>query len=97
MIAVYRAICLSVLHYGSKTITLYDCHIKVLERFHIRFLSEIIGLSWQDRVSHVEFLGRVGLWSIECVAAKNQLRWVGYVCRMPDSRYPKQVLYGQQA
>ena len=89
-IAVYRAICLSVLLYGSETITLNARQIKVC-------LSEILGLSWQDRVPHVEILRRAGLSSIECVAAKNQLRWVGHVCRMPDSRYPKQVLYGQLA
>ena len=96
-IAVYKAICLSVLFYGSETMTLYAHHIKVLERFHIRCLSEILGLSWQDRVPHVEILRRAGLPSIECAGAKNQLKWVGHVCRMPDSRYPKQVLYGQIA
>ena len=96
-VAVYKAICLSVLLYGSETLTLYARHIKVLERFHIRCLSEILGLSWQDRVPHVEILRRAGLPSIECTIGKNQLRWVGHVFRMPENRFPRQVLYGQLA
>ena len=96
-VAVYKAICLSVLLYGSETLTLYARHIKVLERFHIRCLSEILGLSWRDRVPHVEILRRAGLPSIECTICKNQLRWVGHVLHMPQDRYPRQILYGQLA
>ena len=46
--AVYKAICLSVLLYGSETLTLYAGHIKVFERFHKLFLSEIQALSRRD-------------------------------------------------
>ena len=94
-VATYRAICLSILLYGSETITIYSRHIRLLERFHIRCIREMLGLTWRDRVTHVDMLARVGLPSIECIIAKNQLRWVGHVRRMTEERYPRIVLYGQ--
>ena len=95
--AVCKAICLSVLLYGIETVTIYARYLKLMERFHIRCVKEILGLTWRDRVTHVEMLARLGLQSIECLIAKNQLRWVGHVHRMPVERYPRKVLYGQMA
>ena len=95
--AVYKAICLSVLLYGIETITVYARHLKLLERFHMRCVKEILGLTWRDKVTHTEMLRRVGLQSIECLIARNQLRWAGHIRRMPVERYPRRVLYGQLA
>ena len=64
-IAVYKAICLSVLLYGIETITVYARHLKLFERFHVRCVREILGLTWQDRVPHAEMLSRVGLHDSE--------------------------------
>ena len=94
-VAVYRAICLSVLLYGLETMTLYRRHIKLLERFHIRCVKEMLGLSWHDRVTHNEMLSRTKLQSVEGILTKAQLRWTGHVHRMPNKRFPKKVLYGQ--
>ena len=94
-VAVYRAICLSVLLYASETFTLYRRHIKLLESFHMRCLKKILKLTWQDRVSYVDILQRTGMVSAECLLLRNGLRWAGHVLRMPDSRLPKQVFYGQ--
>ena len=94
-VSVYRAICLSVLLYGTETITVYSRHIRLLERFHIRCVREMLGLTWRDKVTHIDMLARVGLPSIECLIGKNQLRWVGHVRRMSEERYPRLVLYGQ--
>ena len=94
-VAVYRAICLSVLLYTSETFTLYRRHLKQLESFHMQWLKKILKLTWQDRVSYVDILKRTAMVSAECLLLRNGLRWTGHVLRMPDSRLPKQVLYGQ--
>lgn len=94
-IAVYQAICLSVLLYGSETFTIYKKHIKLMESFHMRCIKSILGLTWQDRVPHTEMLERAGIPSVECLLLNRQLRWLGHVTRMPATRLPRRILYGQ--
>ena len=94
-VAVYKAICISTLLYGLETMTLYRRHIILLERFHMNCIKEMLGLTWQDKVTHNEMLQRTELQCIEGILAKAQLRWSGHVFRMPDDRLPKRVLYGQ--
>ena len=96
-VAVYRSICLSILLYGLESMTLYRRHINLMERFHMRCIKEMLGLSWQDKVTHNEMLKRTQLQSIEGILIKAQLRWSGHVCRMPEDRLPKRVMYGQLA
>ena len=94
-VAVYRAVCLSTLLYGSETFTLYRKHIKILEAFHMQCIKKILGLTWQDRVPHTDMLKHAGLPSIESLLLGRQLKWLGHVFRMPTTRLPKKVLYGQ--
>ena len=96
-VAVYKSICLSVLLYGLETVTMYRRHMNLLERFHIGCVKEILGLTWQDKVTHNEMLHRTNLQSIEGILTKAQLRWSGHVYRMPDDRFPKRVMYGPLA
>ncbi|KAF0022261.1 hypothetical protein F2P81_025487 [Scophthalmus maximus] len=56
--AVYKAVCLSTLLYGSETWTPYQRHIRTLEAFHIRYLQRILGVSWEDRVPYNEIFDR---------------------------------------
>ena len=93
--AVYRAVCLSTLLYGSETWTPCQRHFRTLEAFHIRCLQRILGVSWEDRVPYAEVFDRTHTQSIALLLAQKHLRWVGHVIRMPAHRLPRQILYGQ--
>ena len=49
----------------------------------------------QDKIPDSEVLRRASILSIHTLLQKAQLRWAGHVVRMPDSRLPKQLLYGE--
>ena len=55
----------------------------------------MLGITWRDRVTHEEIYRRTGTTSLESQLGRRQLRWMGHVIRMDDSRLPKQVLYGE--
>ncbi len=93
--AVYKAVCLSTLLYGSEAWTPYQRHIRILERFHIRCLQRILGLTWEDRVPYVDIYDQTQTPSIQVLLAQRHLHWVGHVIRMPAQRLPQQILYGQ--
>lgn len=94
-LAVYKAVCVSTLLYGSESWTVYSRHIKQLEGFHIRCLMNILSLSWKDKVPHTEILKRCQMVSIENHLLQRLLRWIGHVIRMDGSRLPKATLFGQ--
>lgn len=94
-ITVYRAICISTLLYGCEAWTIYARHLKVLEAFHIKCLQRILKVTWRDCLSHTEVLERTNCRSIEATIMHHQLRWLGHVIRMPASRLPRRILYGQ--
>ncbi|KAJ7423516.1 hypothetical protein WISP_33476 [Willisornis vidua] len=43
----------------------------------------------------LNFIGEVGVTSIEAMLLRMQLRWAGHGSRMEDHRLPKIVLYGE--
>lgn len=94
---VYNAVVLPSLLYGCETWTIYQRHLKQLEKFHQRALRSILGIKWQDRVTNVEVLERASSPSIEAILLKSRLRWAGHVIRMDDERIPKQLLFGELA
>ena len=94
-IDVYTAVCLSILMYGSESWTLYARHLKDLEAWHIRNLRSVLNVTWKDKLTHEEIFRRTGSTSIESQLGRRNLRWMGHVIRMDDSRLPKQVLYGE--
>ena len=94
-IAVYDAVAISTILYGCVTWVPYRRHIRLLESFHKRRLQLILGLRWWHKVNHSEIRSRAGIPSIESMLLHRQLRWLGHVIRMPDSRLPNRVLYDQ--
>ena len=94
-IKVYKAITLPTLLYGSEAWTTYSRHLKSLERYHQRCLRRILNIKWQDRRTNSSVLEEANVTSIESYFIKNQLRWAGHLVRMPSSRLPKKILYGE--
>ena len=94
-IAVYNACVLSTLLYGSETWTAYARQQRRLNRFHLRCLRRILGISWQDRVPNKDVLERAGIPSMFAMLSQRRLRWLGHILRMEDGRLPKDVLYGE--
>ena len=94
-VKVYNAAVLPALLYGTECMTLYRQHLRKLTRIQLRHLRQLLGIKWQDRVPDVEVLKRANTVSAEAVITASQLRWAGHVTRMPDSRLPKAVFYGE--
>ena len=94
-IVVYDAVVISIILYGCETWVQYRRHIRLLKSVHIRRLQLILGLRWWHKVTHSEIRSRAGTPTIESMLIHRQLRWLGHVIRMPHSRLPHCVLYGQ--
>ena len=91
----YSAIVLSTLLYGAETWTLYRSKVKKLHAFMMRHLRAIMKISWQDKVTQIEVLQRVGLPSMEDLLIRKNLRWTGHILQMESDRLRKKVLYSQ--
>ena len=94
-IAVYDAVVISTMLYCCETWATYRRHIRLLESFHIRRLQLILELHWWHSVTHSEIRSRAGIPTIESMLLHRQLRWLGHVIRMPHSRLPNCVPFGQ--
>ena len=94
-IAVHNAVVISTILYGCETWVPCRRHIRLLESFHIRRLQLAHGLRWWHKLTHSEIRYRAGIPSIESMLLHRQLRWLGRVVRMPHSRLPHCVPYGQ--
>lgn len=94
-IRVYRAVVIPTLLYGSETWTPYRAQVKALEKFHQRQLRKIMNIKWSDYISNKRVLEMAESETIERTLARNTLRWLGHVHRMPNHRTPKQLLYGE--
>ena len=92
---IYRAIVLSTLLYGAEAWTVYRRQVKKLHAFMMRHLRSIMKLTWKDKVTNKEILGRIGLPSMEDLLIKKNLLWTGHLMRMSSDRLPKQILYSQ--
>ena len=92
---VFKAVVITTLLYGCETWTLYRRHERLMHQFHLRSLRSIMSIRWQDKIPDTEVLKRADSPHITTIMRKAQLRWAGHVTRMPDSRIPKQLFYGE--
>jgi transcription termination factor 2 len=94
-VRVYRAVVLTALLYAAESWTTYSRHIRKLNKFHLRCLRRILGISWKDRVSNLEVLKRADMEDIEALVVRAQLRWTGHTLRMGNTRIPKILFFGE--
>ena len=90
---VYKAVVLPTLLYACETWIVYQRHSKRLYLFHTSCLRIFLKIKWQDRIPDTEVLKRAGMKSVHALLKLAQLRWTGYVTRMPEERLPKKILF----
>ena len=82
-----------ILLYGSECWTLRHEDIRCLEVFQMCRLRWLLGVKLRDRVSNAEVRRKCNNQrSIEQQIRTNRLRSFGHVCRMGESRRPRQIL-----
>jgi hypothetical protein len=69
---------------------------RVLRAFHHHCMRSMCRLNlWHTRHNHVKtstLATRLGIQTIETCIARRQMRWLGHVWRIPETRLPKQLL-----
>ena len=94
-VAVYKAICLSILLYGCESWIPYRRHLR-------RWKPTISDASKVSSVfaggtakTHTEIRDSAKIEPIELLLLQRQLWWLGYVIRMPSNRLPRRLFYGE--
>ena len=83
---------LPILLYECESWTLYHGNIRKLDQIDMHCLHRVTHVRWQDKMSNTEVLQITcvtGVTGIEAFIMSAQLRWVGHVTRMDDTRLPK--------
>ena len=94
--ALYVALILSILLYGSESWCLTEKLLRKLRTFHHRCVRAMCRVTRKHtrvhRISTVELLYRTGLSPIDTYITRRQLRWAGHVARMDFSRLPRKMI-----
>ena len=85
---VYRAVVLTSLLYGCEFWTIYEYHIRQLEKFHMQALHSILAVWWHDRITNLKVLDQANSISIKVMLPKAQLCWAGHIIWMGDEHIP---------
>ena len=89
----YRAIVVNNLVYGSEAWVPKASQMRRLDVFHLRCLRHILGVSRLDHVTNRAILLKAKTDSVDVIARRYRLRWLGHVGRMrsadplPDGRW----------
>ena len=86
--------------YGAETWTLKAKDARRLEAFHNRCIQSIRGVSryeqWKKKLSSRHLAATFGLpITILDIILEQQLRWLGHLGRMEETRLPKLVLFSE--
>lgn len=91
---VFQTCILGILLYGAETWTSYAKQERRLNTFYMRCLRNILGITWNDRVTNERVLEIAQMPSLTALLKQRRLRWLGHVHRMPPNRLPRRVLLG---
>ena len=86
--AIYQAVALSTLLYGSESWNTTVQGEKRLSAFHTRCLRRILGVSWQDHVPNEVIFERTSQVPLINILRHKRLTWLGHVTRMHQTRLP---------
>ena len=90
------------LTYSAATWNLTESQIQELESVWCRFIRRMVpggfrrGLDLHMLYTNEEIYRRAGMKPLRSYLRKQQLRWVGHVCRMENSRFQKRLLFAEQ-
>jgi hypothetical protein len=90
---IYRGAILPVLLYGSETWVLSLKEMKRLEKFHMKCLRTILGITMFDHKRNEDIRAETFQVTIAEMLTRTRLRWLGHVARMTDDRLPLQIFY----
>ncbi|XP_065905547.1 uncharacterized protein [Dysidea avara] len=98
--AVYKAVVLATLLYGSECWAVKATAVHHLETFHHHCVRCIMGVTchqqWCECITTEQLLSEFGMAeSLKCLLMERPMKWPGHVCRMDDSHHPKQLLFGE--
>jgi hypothetical protein len=94
-LAVYRAVVLTTLLYGSETWVTYSKNLQAPEQYNQRCLRRIMNVHWSEYRTNNSIHTESGIASVEALIVKNKMRWTGHVVRMDSRRLPVKLLYSE--
>jgi hypothetical protein len=91
-VQLYLIMVTSVLLYGCESWALTRQQLADLEVFHRCRLRMMLGVRRARDISTADLLARCKVVSVATLIARRQLRWLGHVARMADTRLAKRML-----
>ena len=90
--AIYQAVVLSTLLYGSESWNTTVQEEKRLPAFHTRCLRRILCVPWQEPVPNEVIFKRISQAPLINILRYKRLTWLGHVTRMHQARLPSRLL-----
>jgi hypothetical protein len=93
---IYLAIPINLVLWGAESWALTENSVKKLSIFHTRSIRTILQINMAEvqekRITNKQILEKINLPSMDKLIAKQQLRWLGNVSRMDETRLPIKML-----
>ena len=90
----YNTIVLSTLLWDCNNWVLSKNQLDKLETFHTKNLRQILGKTWEDKMTLETTYERTSSQRIEYQFKARRLKMIAKIERMPDNMLPKMILYG---